>query len=52
MPNAATVAYTNVRGVEADLWQALRVEAVKRRLSIGSLLNEIIRDWLEREAHP
>lgn len=39
----------NVRGVDKVLWHRLRVEAVKRGLSMGGLLNQIIREWLERE---
>ena len=42
--------HINVRGVEPELWRAVRVEAVKRGLSIGALLNEILRAWLERQA--
>lgn len=37
-----------IRGVDPDLWHQVRVEAVKRRLSVGALLNEILREWLRR----
>lgn len=40
----------NVRGIDKVLWHRLRVEAVKRGLSMGALLNQIIREWLDREA--
>ncbi len=39
----------NVRGVDQVLWHRLRVEALKRSLTIGALLNVILREWLERE---
>ena len=39
----------NVRGIDPVLWHRLRVEAVKRGLSMGALLNQIIREWLDRE---
>lgn len=38
----------NVRGVDKVLWHRLRVEALKRGLSMGALLNQIIREWLEK----
>lgn len=40
----------NVRGIDKVLWHRLRVEALKRGLTIGALLNQIVREWLEREA--
>jgi hypothetical protein len=38
-----------IRGVDPDLWHAVRVEALKRKLTAGEMLNEILRAWLERE---
>jgi predicted DNA-binding ribbon-helix-helix protein len=35
-----------VRGVEKPLWARLRAAAALRSLTVGALLNEIIRDWL------
>lgn len=40
----------NVRGIDNVLWHRLRVEAVKRGLSMGALLNLILKEWLERNA--
>lgn len=39
-----------IRGLDPDLWHQVRVEAVKRKQSMGALLNEIIRQWLARTA--
>lgn len=39
---------TAIRGLDPDLWHEVRVEAVKRKLTVGALLNEILREWLER----
>lgn len=38
-----------LRGVDPDLWHQVRIEAVKRKLTLGALLNEILRAWLESE---
>jgi hypothetical protein len=38
-----------IRGVDPDLGHAVRVEALKRKLTAGEMLNEILRAWLERE---
>lgn len=40
-----------IRGVDMDLWQRVRQEALARgrAVTVGELLNEILRDWLERE---
>lgn len=35
-----------IRGLDPDLWHEVRVEAVKRRLTVGALLNEILCAWL------
>lgn len=39
----------NVRGIDADLWRRLRAAAVMRDVSLGTLLNQIIRQWLATE---
>ena len=36
-----------IRGVDPDLWHEVRVEALKRKVTVGALLNEILRGWLE-----
>lgn len=36
----------NVRGLDGDLWRQLRAIAIVRQVPIGTLLNEIIREWL------
>jgi hypothetical protein len=38
----------NVRGIDADLWRELRHAAIDRNLSLGALLNQIVREWLEK----
>jgi hypothetical protein len=35
-----------IRGLDPDLWHEVRVEAVKRKLTVGALLNEVLREWL------
>jgi hypothetical protein len=42
----------NVRGLDPDLWRALRVESVRRGVPIGVLLNAIIRAWLDNPEPP
>ena len=37
----------HVRGLPADLWQAIRLEAVKRRRTLGNIVTEALRLWLE-----
>lgn len=37
-----------IRGVDPDLWRAVRVEALKRKQAAGELLNEVLREWLKR----
>jgi plasmid stability protein len=34
--------HTTVRGVDPDLWRALKVEAARQRKTRGELLNEIL----------
>ena len=38
-----------VRGLDRGLWIALRLEAIRRQQSAGSLLNEILAEWLGRQ---
>jgi hypothetical protein len=40
---------TSVRDVDPDLWRQLRAAALMQGLTIGELLNRIIRDWLARK---
>lgn len=39
---------TNIRNVEPDTWLRLRAVAVRRNVKLGELLNQILREWLER----
>lgn len=39
-----------VRNVDPALWRRVRAEAVNRGTNAGTLLNEIIRAWLEENA--
>lgn len=40
-----------IRGVDMDLWQRVRQEALARgrTVTVGEVLNEILRDWLDRQ---
>jgi hypothetical protein len=38
-----------VRKVDQRLWRQLRTEAVRRGITTGALLNEIIREYLARQ---
>jgi hypothetical protein len=40
----------NIRGVDGDLWRRLRAVAVLRGVSLGALLNQILLEWLDRQA--
>ncbi len=41
--------HITVRGVDPDLWRCFRAEAVKRGVSAGRLLNDLLREWLEKQ---
>ena len=41
MPN--TIEKLTIRGVDADLYQKARIDAVKKKLSMGRWLNEAIK---------
>lgn len=40
-----TTPVLTVRGVDPDLWQQVRILATTRRVSLGHLLNDIIRAY-------
>lgn len=44
------VDHITVRNVDEQLWLQFRAEAVRRNVSVGALLNDAIRAWLERQA--
>lgn len=50
MTTASTPTLQAVRGVDPDLWRDVRLEALKRRLTMGQILTEILREWLARQA--
>lgn len=41
-----------IRGVDMNLWQRVRQEALARgrTVTVGELLNEILREWLDRQS--
>ena len=41
------MSYTNVRGVDPELWRQLRAAALVQGVPVGQLLNQIIQQWLE-----
>ena len=38
-----------LRGVPEDLWQAIRIEALKRQVTVGQLVTAWLRERLEAE---
>ena len=38
-----------VRNISPDLWLQLRIKATERRMTMGALLNEILKEWLARQ---
>jgi hypothetical protein len=40
----------HIRGIDARLWRELRIEATRRIVPTADVLNEILREWLERRA--
>lgn len=42
MPTKAAV-NVHIRGIDPDVWQELRVEAVKRGIPVGKLIEELWR---------
>ncbi|ARV59512.1 hypothetical protein BZZ01_13530 [Nostocales cyanobacterium HT-58-2] len=40
--------HLSVRGINARLQKTLKIEAVRRGISLGDLLNLILREWLEQ----
>jgi hypothetical protein len=41
---------TSVRDIDPDLWRQLRAAALMQGVTVGELLNQIIREWLARVA--
>jgi hypothetical protein len=41
---------TSVRDVDPDLWRRLRAAALVQGVTVGQLLNQIIRDWLKAKS--
>lgn len=37
-----------VRGIDEKLWRRIRAEAVGMGVAVGVLLNEVIKEWLEK----
>ena len=37
-----------IRNVDRAVWQAVRIEALKRRVPVGQLVTEILRAWLDQ----
>lgn len=42
-----SVTATSVR-VETELWKALRLESVRRGVSANEIVNEALREWMEK----
>lgn len=40
----------HIRGVNQVLYRQFRVEALKRGLTAGQLMNSVLMDWLEKES--
>lgn len=43
-----SVTATSVR-VETELWKALRLESVRRGVSANEIVNEALREWMDRQ---
>ena len=39
---------TVIRGVDSGLWRHFRARAVEMGVAVGVLLNEVIKEWLEK----
>ena len=37
-----------VRNLDRDLYRRVRFEAIRRRVNVAFLLNQMMRDWLSR----
>lgn len=38
-----------IRGMDARLWQDVRIEALRRHVPIRQIVEEALRDWLEKQ---
>ena len=38
-----------LRGVSEALWQAIRIEALRRNVPVGQLVSDILRAWLDQQ---
>lgn len=45
MSATSTAITVHVRGIPPDVWQAMRVEAVQRGISVAMLLQVMWHDW-------
>jgi len=46
MSSTTTGTPTSVRDIDRDLWRQLRAAALMQGVTVGQLLNQIIREWL------
>ena len=49
LPIATQAFDRHIRGIPADLWQAARVAAVRREVTLGAIITEALRKWLDRQ---
>ena len=45
------LASINVRSVDVAKWDLVRIEATRRRLTIGAVLGQIIEEWRKTNEH-
>lgn len=45
-PSDEVLPQLNIRGVRRQVWQRFRIEAFKRNLELGPLLNQALTEWM------
>ena len=49
LPIAVQAFDRHIRGIPADLWQRAKLVAVRREITLGAVITEALREWLDRQ---
>ena len=39
----------HIRGIPFDVWQRVKLAAVRREMTLGAVITEALREWLDRQ---
>ena len=37
-----------VRGIDEDLWQTMKIDAIRKKITLGELINKILSDYYKK----